>query len=120
MDSDIIPVRSIQSSFKYAMGKKFLTTGPSEFSFITSVALPSRNHVSTCSMLIQSLTYTMINVGETFQPKSLNPIWARQFPFGHLPNMMFNMVLCDFYVLLWRCLFQLFFIHFNLASSFIM
>ena len=49
-----------------------------------------REHLSNGKTLIQRLIYTLMNVGETFQPKSLNPIRARWFP-GHLPNMMFSM-----------------------------
>ena len=76
---------------------------------MTSVVLPSTIWVGTC---------TLMNVGEMFQPKSLNSIWASQFPFGHICNMMLKMVFCDWYVLLCQYKSQLFFNHLNLSSSF--
>ena len=65
------------------------------------------------------LVDTVMNVGKMFQPKSLNPIWTKWFPSGHLPNMMFNMDFCDRYVFLRLDMLQLFFQRFNLTSSFI-
>lgn len=76
MDTEIILVRSSQSRFSILRNLRSLHQ-PGGF-------------LSDVKTLIRRLTFTLMNVGETFQPISLNPICAKQSPFGQLCHMMFN------------------------------